>query len=421
MLYSLIARLAAPVAFASVLWRSITEPAYRTGWAERFGFGERLQPPGCIWVHAVSMGEVAAAASLVRALRARHGGLPLVVTTATPTGARRARELLSGDGVRIRFGPYDVPGAVRRFFDRVQPRVAIFMETELWPNLHQECLRRGVPRIIASARLSTRSWPRYRRLRWLMSPLLARGVNISAQSEDDAARFRELGAPATAVQVDGNLKFEVSVDARARAGGQELRRRDLGERPVWTAGSTHAGEEERVLDAHALVRAAVPGALLVLAPRHPNSFDAVAALLERRAVNFVRRSGGVAPGADIEVLLLDTLGELPLFYAAADAAFVGGSLVPIGGHNLLEPAALGVPVASGPHQSNSPEIARLMFDSGAAVQVTDATQLADAISSWLIEPGESARTGAIGRAVVARNRGSLQRVLALVDQALPRA
>ncbi|MFO1467254.1 MAG: 3-deoxy-D-manno-octulosonic acid transferase [Steroidobacteraceae bacterium] len=343
------------------------------------------------------------------------------MTTATPTGARRARELLSGDGVRIRFGPYDVPGAVRRFFDRVQPRVAIFMETELWPNLHQECLRRGVPRIIASARLSTRSWPRYRRLRWLMSPLLARGVNISAQSEDDAARFRELGAPATAVQVDGNLKFEVSVDAQARAGGRELRRRDLGERRVWTAGSTHAGEEERVLDAHALVRAAVPGALLVLAPRHPNRFDAVAALLERRAVNFVRRSGGVAPGADVEVLLLDTLGELPLFYAAADAAFVGGSLVPIGGHNLLEPAALGVPVASGPHQSNSPEIARLMFDSGAAVQVTDATQLADAISSWLIEPGESARIGAIGRAVVARNRGSLQRVLALVDLALPRA
>ncbi len=421
LLYTVLAYLAAPLAFMSVLWRSRSDPAYRSGWGERFGWGARLNGEGCIWVHAVSMGEVAASSALVRALRERHPQWPLVVTTATPTGARRARELFAAAGADVRFGPYDLPGAVRRFFVRVRPRVAIFMETELWPNLYRECGRRGVPIIIASARLSPRSWPRYRRLRALTRPMLRAGVTVAAQTAEDAQRFEFLGAPAAQVHIAGNLKFDVSVDGKARARGAELRSRELGGRAVWTAGSTHAGEEEVLLDAHALIRAAVPDALLVLAPRHPNRFDAVAAGLARRGVRFVRRSAGEPCGGDMEVLLLDTLGELPAFYAAADAAFVGGSLIPVGGHNLLEPAALGVPIVTGTHHANSPEVARLMFDSRGAVCVADAAQLAAAVSGWLAEPGESARAGAIGRGVVVANRGALQRVLALVDAALPAA
>lgn len=420
-LYTLLAYLAAPVAFANVLWRSLRDPAYRQGWGERFGFGPALGAPGCIWVHAVSMGEVTAATSLIRLLRAAHPHRPVVLTTATPTGARRARELFPDKQVDVRFGPYDLPGAVRRFVANVQPRIAIFMETELWPNMYRECSRRAVPRIIANARISERSWPRYRRLRALTRPMLRDEVIVAAQTAEDARRFIFLGAAAANVHVSGNLKFDISIDSGIRAAGSALRAQYLHGRTVWTAGSTHAGEEELMLDAHALVRASVPDALLVLAPRHPNRFDAVAALLSRRAVRFIRRSERTQTQADTEVVLLDTVGELLTFYAAAGAAFVGGSLVPIGGHNLLEPAALGVPFASGPFNANSAEVAALMFDSHAAVRVANAQQLAAAIGAWLLEPGEGARVGAIARGVVAANRGALQRIGAMIEAALERA
>lgn len=420
LLYTLLAYLAAPCAFANVLWRAIREPAYRPGWGERFGFGRALSASGCIWVHAVSMGEVAAASTLVRALRADYPHWPVVLTTATPTGARRARELFSGAGIDVRYGPYDLPGAVRRFFSNVRPIVAIFMETELWPTMYRECERRGVPRIIANARISTRSWPRYRRLRSLTGPMLRAGVIVAAQSAEDAERFMYLGAPERNVQVSGNLKFDVCIDARIRAAGTELRDRYLRGRAAWTAGSTHAGEEELVLDAHSLVRASVPDALLIMAPRHPNRFDAVASMLARRAVRFIRRSEGGLPQLDTEVVLLDTVGELLTFYAAANAAFVGGSLVPVGGHNLLEPAALGIPFATGPFNTNSADVAKLMFDQHAAVCTPDAQSLASAVSAWLLEPGEGTRVGAIARNVVAANRGALQRILAMIEPVLPR-
>jgi 3-deoxy-D-manno-octulosonic-acid transferase len=417
-IYNLLAYIAAPLAFFNVLWRGIRDPAYRNGYAERFGFGPEQTGDGCIWVHAVSLGEVAAANSLVRALRARYPDLPLVLTTSTPTGARRARELFAAAGVIVRFGPYDLPGAVRRFFAAVKPRLAIFMETELWPNLYRECARRSVPRIIASARISTRSWPRYRRLRALLRPLLRGDVTVAAQTTDDAERFRFLGAPDQNVLVAGNLKFDIHIDPAVLTQGGLLRSEYLQSRVAWTAGSTHAGEEEQLLDAHALVRAAVPDALLILVPRHPNRFDAVAALLTRRAIRFVRRSTGAAVPGDTEVVLVDTLGELLAFYAATQAAFVGGSLVPVGGHNLLEPAALGIPLATGPFNNNAPDVAKLLLQTHAAVCVNDAQQLAAALSGWLAEPSEGVRTGAIARGVVAANRGALQRILALVESKL---
>lgn len=417
--YTLLACIAVPAAFAQVLWRSLKGPAYRTGWGERWGRGARIHGPGCIWVHAVSMGEVNAAMPLVRALRSRHSAWPLVLTTATPTGMRRARELFAAAGVDVRFGPYDIPPAVRGFFDRVRPRLAVFMETELWPNLHRECVLRNVPRIIASARISSRSWPRYRRLRALTRPMLAQGIVVAAQTDVDAQRFRWLGAPEEQVLTTGNLKFDAPEDPAILSRAAQLRAGVLAGRSTWTAGSTHAGEEELLLDAHARVREALPDALLVLAPRHPGRFEAVADLLDRRAVSFVRRSREQSATSGASVLLLDTIGELTAFYAASGAVFVGGSLVPVGGHSLIEPAVLGVPVVTGPHHENNPDVARSMFDSGAAVRVEDADRLASQVSTWLLDRSAAGQAGAAGSAMVRANRGALQRLLSLVAARLP--
>ncbi len=418
-LYSLLIYCAVPFAFALVLWRGLRDRGYRQALGERFGWGRRLDSP-CIWLHAVSLGEMSAAAALVHALRAAHPDLPLVLTTATPTGRARAMGLF-GDAADVRFLPYDTPGAVARFLRRIRPRSAIILETELWPNLFHACERRGVPLVLASARLSAKSVARYRRFGTLMRGIFCANVTIAAQTPVDAERFVAIGAAEAQVHVVGNIKFDVDVGAGVIERGRALRARWGSARPTWAAGSTHAGEEEAVLDAHAALLARRPDALLLLAPRHPARFDAVAQLLRRRGFSFTRRSvaqesGGAGPPS--QVVLVDTVGELAALYAAADAAFVGGSLVPIGGHNLLEPAALGLPVLTGPSQANGRDIARLLFAQGAAVQVADAHELAEAVVRLFGDPEERGRIGAAGRQLVAANRGSVARLIALIEPSL---
>jgi 3-deoxy-D-manno-octulosonic-acid transferase len=291
------------------------------------------------------------------------------------------------------------------------------METELWPNLLHECGRRGVPVVFASARLAAKSVPRYRRFGTLFSAAL-RNAWVAAQTAADAERFIALGADPSHTQVVGNLKFDMRLGEAVAEEGRELRRRYLGARPVWTAGSTHEGEEDLALDAHTVLERTVRGALLVLAPRHPQRFEGVAALLERRGLVFDRRSRSQAVRSAAQVLLLDTMGELTAFYAASDAAFVGGSLVPVGGHNLLEPAALGVPVITGPHTQNGPEIARLLIEAGGALEVVDGAALADAATRLLADPALRARMGERARRFVEAHRGSLARLLALIEPLL---
>jgi 3-deoxy-D-manno-octulosonic-acid transferase len=410
-LYSLLAYFAAPGAFAVVLWRGIEDRSYWQDLRQRFGFGARISVANSIWIHAVSLGEVTASASYVRALRAAYPNDALVLTTGTPTGARRARELFR-NLVDVRFAPYDLPGSVRRFMRRTRPRLTVVIETELWPNVFAQCRREGVPIIIASARISPRTFPRYLRFRALFAAMLSGEVWVAAQTSDDAQRFLALGAAAERVEVSGNLKFDIQVGDTVLQTGGDLRAHYLQSLPAWIAGSTHAGEEDEILDAHALVRAAVPRALLILVPRHPNRFDTVAHNLNRRGIKYARRSTSpTSIPPDTEVLLVDTLGELLTFYAAADVAFVGGSLVPIGGHNLLEPAALGVPVITGPHNTNSPEIARLLVDRKAAVTVRDAQELATAVSGWLAEEGDRIEAGERARGAVVENRGALKRLM----------
>ncbi len=418
LLYLLAVYLSAPIISVVFLWRGIRNRSYRENLRERWGFGRRVAPGG-VWLHAVSVGEVQACAPLVGALRRSHPQLPLTVTTFTPTGAARARALF-GDVAEVRYVPFDLPGAVRRFFRRVEPRLAVIFETELWPNLYRECRRRRVPLVLASARISERSLGRYRRLGALFTDAVSSAAIVAAQGAGDAARFKALGASPESTHVTGNLKFDFELPAGLAERGRRLRRVYAARRPLWVAGSTHEGEEAAVLEAQRLVRSRHAQALVVVAPRHPARFAAVAALLATAGVACVRRSdGGDAAGAaDAEVLLLDCLGELLEFYAAADVAFVGGSLVPVGGHNLLEPAALGVPILTGPHNFNGAEVAQLLIARGAAEIVHNPQELGARVSALLSDPAARERIGSQGRASVEGSRGALARLLELIEPLL---
>jgi 3-deoxy-D-manno-octulosonic-acid transferase len=365
----------------------------------------------------VSVGEVQASAPLVRALISRHPDRSVVMTTVTPTGAARCR-LLFGDAVRHRYVPLDMPGAVARFFDRIRPRVAIIIETELWPNLYAECGRRGVPLVLASARISPRSVRRYRRLVPLFREALSHGIVIAAQSEADAQRFISIGANPERTHVTGNIKFDFQLQDDVRPKGEAWRRDEAAGRPVWVAGSTHEGEESILLEAHAALRRTRPDALLVLVPRHPGRFAEVGQLLDRRGAGWVGRAGGAGVTPDIHVVLGDTMGELMTFYAAADVAFVAGSLVPVGGHNLLEPAALGKPILTGPFNFNGEDIFQKLLEAGAVTVTVDAAELGARLAALLGDEAARREQGARGLEVLEANRGAMTRLLALVEPLL---
>ena len=418
LLYSALLYVVAPLVFVATAMRGLRDPSYSDRLPERLGFtAVRFTTPP-IWIHAVSVGEVQAAAALVRALISRYPQHPMLVTTATPTGAQRVRALF-GDSVRHAYLPYDLPGAVRRFLDRTTPQLAIVMEREIWPNLYRACFARRIPILLASARISDRSGRRHLRFAGLFRDALACDVTIAAQTEADAERFRALGIPPAAVHVTGNVKFDLEVPEDVRRTGAHIRA-EFAHRPVWTAGSTHEREEDIVLDAHERVRTTRSDALLVLVPRHPNRFDAVKAWLRSRNVRFASRSTREAITADTSVLLVDTLGELLSFYAAANVAFVGGSLVPIGGHNLLEPAALNRPIITGPHNFNAADIAENFLASGAAVRVESATELGTAVLDLLTNAARRDQMIARAHEILQENRGTLARLLALVERKLRR-
>jgi 3-deoxy-D-manno-octulosonic-acid transferase len=413
-LYTCAAYLALPIVCLVMLWRGLRgNRSYWRDFRQRFGFGPAPSGP-CLWVHAVSFGEVQAAATLVFALRKQYPNMPLLVTTGTPTGTDRALALFGREGVCVRYVPYDIPIFVRRFFNEVNPRIAIIFETELWPNLYFECRKRGVPLMLASARISPRSLTRYRWLGGLFRETLARGVIVAAQGEADAKRFRSMGADPARTFITGNIKFDFALPPDTVARGQAIRARQALDRHVWTAGSTHGGEETAVLKAHRIIRKAHPDALLFLVPRHSQRFSAVVEWLESENVRFARHSRGEVCTSETELLLVDTLGELLDFYAASDLAFVGGSLVKIGGHNLLEPAALSRPVLTGPNNFNSEDVAQLLVSRGAVRIVHGPQELAQQVIELMSDEALRARMGQTGRAAVDENRGSLGKLLELI-------
>ena len=415
LLYSVLIMLAAPWALAWTWWRGLRDPAYRDRIGERLGLTRLRFERGCYWLHAASIGEVQACAPLIRAVLQRFADLPWLVTTMTPTGAERVR-VLFGESIHHCYLPYDTPGSVRRFLSRTKPRLGVIIETELWPNLYWQCKQTGVPVVLASARVSPRSFPRYRRLAALFKASLD-NVAVAAQTAADAQRFRELGA--ADVRVVGNIKFDIDVASAVAPAGRTLRDEQFPQRPVWIAASTHEGEEAIALQAHDIVRKVLPDALLILVPRHPQRFSMVRELLQRKQPAFVARSERT-PVANAEVLLVDTMGELMLFYAASDLALVGGTLAPIGGHNFLEPAALGLPILSGPHVFNAQSLCEQFFDAGAALQVHTAEELAKTVIELLENPQRRAEIGKIARGLIDINRGALDRVMELIASTIER-
>jgi 3-deoxy-D-manno-octulosonic-acid transferase len=417
-LYTLLFHLGLPLVFLRLLWRAWRAPAYSRRIGERFAFGLPPLRPGGIWVHAVSVGESIAAAPMVRELMARYPHLPITVTCMTPTGSERIQALF-GDSVQHCYLPYDLPWAAARFLERARPKLAVVMETELWPNHIHQCARRGIPVALANARLSARSARGYARFARLTAPMLAKLSLIAVQTEAEAERFRQLGARDECVEVTGSIKFDLTIDPVLLERAAALRAQwEARQRPLWIAASTHAGEDEIVLAAHRQLLARHPQALLILVPRHPERFAAVAELCRKEGFASVRRSQGEAVGAGIDVLVGDTMGELLFLYALADVAFVGGSLVPNGGHNLLEPAALGKPVLSGPHLFNFLEIAAQLRDAGALWEVSNAAELASAVDALWSDPAMIKLMRNAGLDVLKANQGALERLLAGLERLL---
>jgi 3-deoxy-D-manno-octulosonic-acid transferase len=407
-LYTLLLYLITPLVLLRLLWRSRELADYRRRIGERFGLVPAVPGGVAVWVHAVSVGEALAAAPLIRALIEQHGEGRVWVTSTTPTGSARVREAFGGS-LRHSYAPYDLPGAVARFLARVRPQRVVVMETELWPNLFQALRQRRLPLVIANARLSPRSFAGYSRLRRFATDTLACVTEVAAQSAADAERFRALGAPRVGVM--GNIKFDVELSAAQLEQGRVLRAQLGTQRLAWIAASTHEGEESAALAAHAELRRRWPNALLILVPRHPQRFDAVARLVERSGLALRRRSQPDAdPAGDCAVLLGDSMGEMYMYFAAADIAFVGGSLVPVGGHNVLEPAAVGLPVLFGPQMHNFLAARELLLNCGAAREV-EALTLGDVLGELAADAPSRTAMGNAGRAAIDANRGALRRLL----------
>ena len=392
---------------------------------ERWGHLPAGIDPGgrpSIWIHAVSVGEVQAARTLVPGLRARYPGHRLWLSTTTRTGRAVAAGIDGVDG--LFYFPLDLPAAVDRVLDRVRPALFLAVDTELWPNLLRRCARRGVRTMLVNGRISDRSYPRYRLVRRFFRRVLADVDRCCAQSEESARRLVDLGAPADRVAMTGNLKFDArpAPNPDSESGREDALRslRFAPGRPVLMAASTHPGEEGPVLDAWLRLRTRVPGLVLVLAPRHPERGAEVTALAAERGIAAVRRSR--LPGDEAgppEVVVLDTVGELAALFQAATVVFLGGSLAPVGGHNVIEPAAWGKPVVFGPHMQNFAEIAELFLANRAARRIAGVDELEPVLAELLSDPRERAALGAAARRLVAANRGAADRSLAEIATVLP--
>lgn len=419
-LWSVVAYLLLPYALANLLWRGFRYPPYWNRWPERFGFVERARDQRFIWVHAVSVGEVRSSAALIVALDERYPEHRILVTTMTPTGSEQVQELF-GDRVSHSYVPYDLPDAVNRFLDRVRPELAVIAETEFWPNIFATCKRRGIPLFLVNVRVSQASLRGYLRAPRTTRAMLSNADLICPQTLVDAQRLRTLGAPADRIVVTGNLKFDVELPQSLLQEGAAVRQQWGRNRPVFIAASTHSGEESQVLDAFEQLRETHPSLLLVLVPRHPERFVSVARLCERRGYEIAMRSVARRElDEDVDVVIGDTMGELQRLYAASDVAFVGGSLVPHGGQNILEACAVSVPVVFGPHMFHFEEISVLALQRDAGRQVRDVAELVDAVGRYLDDTELRRAAGEAAHSLMEANHGALARTLELMDAALQR-
>jgi len=417
-LYTVVMYLLTPVILYRLAVRGIKAPAYFGRWRERFGFFKKPDFSGSIWIHAVSVGEVNASIALVHELKRRYQDRQFVITTVTPTGSERVTTVF-GDDVFHVYLPYDLPAAVRRFLDRVQPVLAVVLETEIWPNLFCQCYQRQIPIVIANARLSERSLKGYRPVQSLAAMSLNCASSVAAQTQTDAERLRKLGGKPEILHVVGSLKFDMQWPEDLSEIGQELRHSWGKDRFVWVAASTHEDDEIPVMEAYQKLLLRDPDALLVLVPRHPERFSRAISRCRSLGYRTVTRSEDAEPDFSTQCLVVDTMGELMRYYAAADVAFVGGSLAYIGGHNVLEPAALGIPVLVGPHTFNFSEITALLLNRGGATRVENEVALSREIIELYTDPELRKKMGQDAYKLVLENRGALKRTLELVEHAAP--
>lgn len=409
MIYNIIIYLVQPLEWIRLLWRSRKSPSYRRRWSERYGFYRGKVHPGGILIHSVSVGETQAAIPLVRALRHRYPLLPITITTMTPSGSERVQSSFGVDVHHV-YLPYDLPGAMSRFLARVNPKLVILMETELWPNLIKALHYRGIPLVVANARLSARSAAGYKRFSGFVADIMRRITLIAAQNEADGTRFLGLGLKENQLVVTGSLKFDISISPADDIGGLTLTSR----RPVWIAASTHEGEEILLLQAHRHLLTYFPDLLMILVPRHPERFSVVREMAIKGGFNYIMRSSGKNPTEKTQVVVGDTMGELVFLYGNADLAFIGGSLVEHGGHNPLEAAVHAIPVLMGPHTLNFEDICRKLAESGGLISVTDVLSLINAVSILLKDEDYRQYCGYHAVTVLRQNQGALQRLMNLL-------
>jgi 3-deoxy-D-manno-octulosonic-acid transferase len=405
-----------PYAIVSLVWRGFRYRAYWSRWSERFGFVGEIQSRRVIWVHAVSVGEVRSAAALIEAIRSRLPRHQVVVTTMTPTGAEQVAAQF-GQQVTHAYVPYDFPDAVGRFLDRVRPELAVIAETEFWPNLFAACSDRNIPINLVNVRLSQSSFRGYSWVPQTVRRMFTHASLICAQTLIDAQRLRNLGVDPNLIEVTGNLKFDVAMPEHQLQEGRALRAQWGRDRPVLIAASTHPGEEGQVLAAYAQLRSRFSNLLLVLVPRHPERFQAVVRQVRRAGYETAQRSqciGDLQPS--IEVLVGDTMGELYRMYAASDVAFIGGSLIRHGGQNLLEACSVGVPVIFGPHMFNFEEISAMALARGAARQVRDSGELADAVALYFDQPALRSAAAGAAQSLIDDNHGARARTMELLSE-----
>lgn len=410
-LYTGVLFLLLPYVIFHLIWRARRQPEYLRHWGERFGSYYRVRPlRPVIWLHAVSVGETRAAAPLVKALQARYPDYQILLTHMTPTGRETGEQLFGSEVLRC-YLPYDYPFAVRRFLDHYKPELGLLLETEIWPNLIQACRVANVPLCLVNARLSEKSAHRYARFGKLTAASLRQMSAVAAQTEEDAQRLVALGA--SNVSVMGNLKFDIAPSAEMLELGGRLSQRFGPERTIFLAASTREGEEEKILAAMQGIE--IPDLLTVIVPRHPQRFDAVAQLLEQRGISWQRRSAEQPIGAATQVVLGDSMGEMFAYYAACDVAFIGGSLLPCGGQNLIEACAVGKPVILGPHTWNFAEAAEQAVEAGAAVRVANEDELARELQDILQSPERRRRMGQAGLEFSCKHQGATEKVMAILE------
>ncbi len=416
-LYTSLFTVLLPLVLFRLYWRGLKAPEYRKRWQERLAFYSQKYSDQFIWFHAVSVGEAEAVFPLIKKLTKIKPDEKILVTTTTPTGSARVQAVL-GDTVEHVYFPYDIPWIINRFIRVFKPKILVIMEKEIWPNLFSHCGKQNIPVLIINARLSARSAKSYQLISSLIKPALAHVSSILTQTEEDREHFIDIGAVPSTVKVTGNIKFDMEVSESLIEEGQQLRRQLFPGRFVWIVASTHKGEEGIVIDAYIKLKQQIPELLLMLVPRHPERFESVQDLVKQRGLNLAVRSKNDIVTHNTDVYLADTMGELKLLYASADVAFVGGSLAPVGGHNILEPLAVGVPVMFGPYMFNFKEIADNVLSQQAAIQCQNEAQIIEHLIK--LYKDESIRNTLVskGTVFIERNKGATEKILAELERQL---